>query len=54
LQFEEEFLPLVPGGLLLGAGADLFLRQCCRIVVILMQWGGLPLPGRALLFDVEK
>jgi len=36
-------------------GGGIFaLRQCSRIVGFPMQWGGLPLPGRALLFDVEK
>jgi len=55
LQFEEEFLPLVPGGLLLGAGAFSFLRQCSRGVVFPMQWGSCPsCRGGQYLFDVEK
>jgi len=50
------FCPSWPGRgeLLLGAGPDLFLRQCSRMILFPMLWGGLPLPGRALLFDVEK
>jgi len=49
-------LPLVAGaGGLLGAGRACFLRRCSRMMLFPMQMGeGLPLPGRALLFDVEK
>ena len=42
------------GGIAAERRAELFLRQCCRMILFPMQWGGLPLPGRALLFDVEK
>jgi len=38
-----------------GAGLFSFLRRCCRMILFPMQMGeGLPLQGRALLFDVEK
>ena len=45
---------LVAGGIAAGRRGVSFLRQCSRMTVFPMQWGGLPLPGRALLFDVEK